>query len=413
MRNSNFHSLLILSISICIFTLWISTGKLIQSSNYDIDHTFSLPTTTTTNNKKEVNFCPGIWNYYSPNNRTYLEKLYWEAYEYHNLGGNLEALEHFLNNAIGETYDKRGFSPFVFNDNTESNQKQQSVPDEIISTLRKQDNGNGGYYLRKLPGKFTGTMANQDNNGRFVNVLDPQTHERWDIALGPTLPQDSFPCIGFKVLGNGYEQKYICGWQHEPFQGVENETTSQEECNVVSIGSNDQWGFENQMVKTKCNVATFDCTVTHPKNKPDSEQVQFYSQCISHRKESYSINNRQYNTYFDLINAAGFTNNNHTSSSRINYMKMDVEGYEYGVITNMIRYSREHDLMHLLPDQLQLEFHYATWMYDLPWSLRTRTTGELVAFFSMLFREAGYVAVHFENQRWPTLREILFLRVYC
>ena len=331
MRNSNFHSLLILSISICIFTLWISTGNLIQSSNYDIDHTFSLPTTTTTNNKKEVSFCPGIWNYYSPNNRTYLEKLYWEAYEYHNLGGNLEALEHFLNNAIGETYDKRGFSPFVFNDNTESNQKQQSVPDEIISALRKQDNGNGGYYLRKLPGKFTGTMANQDNNGRFVNVLDPETHERWDIALGPTLPQDSFPCIGFKVLGNGYEQKYICGWQHEPFftqeafQGVRNETASQEECNVVSIGSNDQWGFENQMAKTRCNIATFDCTVTNPKNKPDTEQVQFYSQCISHRKESYSINNRQYNTYFDLINTARFTNNNHTSSSRINYMKMDIE----------------------------------------------------------------------------------------
>ena len=94
-------------------------------------------------------------------------------------------------------------------------------------------------------------------------------------------------------------------------------------------------------------------------------------------------------------------------------MKMDVEGYEYGVLTNIIRQARKRNLWHLLPDQLQVEFHYATWMYDLGWSLQTRDVGELAAFFSMLFREAGYMAVHNDGTTFPTLREVLFLRIYC
>lgn len=167
-------------------------------------------------------------------------------------------------------------------------------------------------------------------------------------------------------------------------------------------------GFENQIIKhTDCNIATFDCTVRNPKHKPRTDQVKFYSQCITGGQEEKVINGRSFGTYFDLLEKAGMA-----EASRINYLKLDVEGYEYDVLTSMIRQAYERNMWHLLPEQMQIEFHYATWMYDLPWSLRTRETGELVAFFSMLFREAGYVVVHVENV-FSTIRELLLLKIYC
>ena len=174
-------------------------------------------------------------------------------------------------------------------------------------------------------------------------------------------------------------------------------------------------------------MATFDCTVKTPRHKPSSNRVKFYSQCISATKESYQTDNRNFTGYFDLLNMAGFVNTKSNASAvtdnasdlpmrpqpRINYMKMDVEGYEFGVLANMLRQARERNLWHLLPDQLQVEFHSSTCMYDLGWSLRTRNVGELTAFFSMLFREAGYMAVHIDGVFWPSLREVLFVRIYC
>ena len=45
--------------------------------------------------------------------------------------------------------------------------------------------------------------------------------------------------------------------------------------------------------------------------------------------------------------------------------------------------------------------------------VRKRDVGELSAFFGMLFRKGGYMAVHVDVNVWPTLREVLFLRLYC
>jgi hypothetical protein len=40
------------------------------------------------------------------------------------------------------------------------------------------------------------------------------------------------------------------------------ELGKEEECVIYSIGSDDSWGFEEDMAKrTKCRIETFDCTV--------------------------------------------------------------------------------------------------------------------------------------------------------
>ena len=80
----------------------------------------------------------------------------------------------------------------------------------------------------------------------------------------------------------------------------------------------------------------------------------------------------------------------------------------------MICQAKQHNQPALLPEQLQLEFHYSTWMHDLPWTLRTREAGELALFFGMLFREAGYLSVHVEQmENISSIREVLLLRVFC
>ena len=72
----------------------------------------------------------------------------------------------------------------------------------------------------------------------------------------------------------------------------------------MSIGSNDQWGFETEIVlSTGCHTHTFDCTITRPLNKPDLDSVSFYSACISH--EDRIVDGRKYLTYESLWKRTG------------------------------------------------------------------------------------------------------------
>jgi len=366
--------------------------------------------------------CPDVWGYFYDEadekfGRAYLDELFQRSNEYHNLGGNYKALANFMDGAVDATYGMIGLTPFTPNDG--KSEVGTSVQEFIREELRKADNRNrGGYYQRHLPGKFQQGNGNQYNqlfqNGRSItSVMEPVTVDRWDIAMGPQLEQES--CKGFHALDAGYETKYICGWDeltnHTKRELEEHTTSKRRSCNVISIGSNDQWAFEELMIKeTSCNIHTFDCTIQNPKKKPKTDQVQFHSVCITGDTSlrNTTINGRSFRTYFDLINDVGLS-----QEQSITYLKMDVEGYEWDVFLNMVQEAREKNLEHLLPQQIQVELHYMTWMYDLSWAMRAVQTGEIMSLFSMLFREAGYVAVFIEKNLYPSLREVLLLKIYC
>lgn len=320
-----------------------------------------------------------------------------------------------MDGAIDATYDMIGLTPFI-PDNAKSEVGPSSVQQFIRDELRKNDADNrGGYYQRKLPGKFQQGNGNKykelfTNDRSITSVMEPVTTERWDIAMGPKLEEES--CNGFHVLKRRWDEtKYICGWDQLANHTKKELEDQQRGCNVISIGSNDQWAFEEGMIKdTACTIYTFDCTIQHPKKKPNSDQVQFYSVCITGDPSlrNSTINGRKFGTYFDLIEYVGLS-----QEQSITYLKIDVEGYEWDVFINMIREAKERNMMHLLPQQIQVELHYSTWMYDLPWAMRAVQTGELMSVFSMLFREGGYVTVFREKPFSTMLMEVLLVKIYC
>ncbi|KAL7531775.1 hypothetical protein ACHAWF_003905, partial [Thalassiosira exigua] len=420
----------------------------VDYSSTDNDVALTLPRGGGERRNKDV-ICPDVWGYFfdehnATHGRTYLEDLWNKSNEYHNLGGNYKALSDFMDKSVDATYNMVGLTPFTLEDG--KSKVGSSVQEFIRGELRKNDDKNrGGYYQRNFPGKFTGQdkigkerYKSLFENGRSItSVMEPVTVERWDIAMGPTLEMES--CLGFRMLKKRWDQtKYLCGWDRllsgsgsssanhtdHMAQYELDEQHNQEEherqksrslpssCNVISIGSNDQWAFEEDMAKyTACSIHTFDCTITNPKKKPDTDQVQFHSVCITgdpNLPDNSTINGRKFATYFDLLDMVGLTH-----ASGITYLKIDVEGYEWDVFINMIRQAKERNLHHLLPQQIMVELHYATWMYDLPWAMRAVQTGELMSIFSMMFREAGYMSVYNEKSYSPMLREVLLIKVYC
>ena len=96
-------------------------------------------------------------------------------------------------------------------------------------------------------------------------------------------------------------------------------------------------------------------------------------------------------------------------------MKMDVEGFEYDVLQQMIIEAEESGSKHLLPTQiLSVELHYTTRMYDLDWMTRYRQVGELTFFLGFMFRKGGYIIVHTKfNPPWDDPMEDLFVRAFC
>jgi hypothetical protein len=57
---------------------------------------------------------------------------------------------------------------------------------------------------------------------------------------------------------------------------------------------------------------------------------------------------------------------------------MDVEGFEYDVLTQMLREASEPGSKNNLPAQISIELHYGTRMYDLAWLKRWRNAGEIL-----------------------------------
>lgn len=385
--------------------------------------------------------CPDVWGYFydernGTHGRSYLEDLHRTLVAYHNLGGNYDALSSFMSRSVDATYDAVGLSDFVSDRDADRKVAGGDIQEFIRSELRRQDKDNrGGYYQRKFPGKFEGVDVGDrrykkllDNGRSITSVMEPVTNERWDIAIGPTLEERS--CRGFQMIGKEKTDsvKCVCGWDRlsngtgnpagghgDGVRGGEGSpltSSPPSSCNVISIGSNDQWAFESDIVRhTSCTVHTFDCTVTKPKNKPLTNRVRFHKVCITgdpDLPDDSTINGRKFMTYFDMLELVGLT-----TASSVTYLKMDIEGYEWEVFMSMVREAKARNLRHLLPQQIMVELHYATWMYDLRWAMRAIQTGELMTIFSMLFREAGYVVAFKEKNYWAMIREVLLVKVYC
>ena len=303
-------------------------------------------------------------------------------------------------------------------------------PDKVssyLTTLSRKEQVSRGGYGQDLAGHFEGHNTDVLLVDRHLaGVLESTEKDKWRVVLmhelGPL-------CTNFTKFGNNYAAKYFCddpndSQKHRLGNNNDGKVEDTNECHMLSIGSNDQWEFESDVVARKpdCHIHVFDCTLSTkdglPKKQPKSDKIHFHKYCMGMTNHAQLDGKRQYRTYQSLLDIAGLTttptrHNGDTTKSftKPKYLKMDIEGFEIEIIPNMIR---EMD-PRTLPEQIMIEVHSATKMTDIPWMLRILSVGELFNWFAVLFLAGGYLPIKLRGgfKACPICMEVLFVQVLC
>ena len=206
----------------------------------------------------------------------------------------------------------------------------------------------------------------------------PYWHGRFNL-VGPVGPK----CRNIESFGTGDEEKRVCGLRRN--------NSMRSECTIFSIGSNNQWNFEESIFKTsECIVHVFDCTVARGVEPPAyiRSRVTLYKVCIGD-KDYTSKDSKIFSTWESLLKLVGMT-------KAPTFLKMDVEGWEYPVLRQIVN-SGTH-----LPLQIGFELHYHTLPnLGLSWGgKRYKSPGELAVFMDFLYRYGGYHLVDRNDNRY-------------
>ena len=218
----------------------------------------------------------------------------------------------------------------------------------------------------------------------FMKESDPprwtNDHHRFD-SLGPVI---QCPDAIFEKFGQGDGEKRICGRLNQ-----------NNNCVVISVGSNNQWDFE-VAVATKypnCRIHTFDCTVNAIVPELIKSQVTFYPICLGINDIRLS-DGKEFRTWSSIARKIGLT---HPPTA----LKMDIEGFEWTSIPAIIKSN------FLVPESFSFELHYITSMTQLPWYGRSRSDPEIGLFIELL-HSLGYVLVdRHDNPFCPSCTEIV------
>lgn len=318
--------------------------------------------------------------------KTALKEMVKKNVLFHCQGGNLKSVQLLKDKSIDTTLQKQAIK-FIPEGSSEG---IWELTAHLKQHYEKNYDPRGGYG-RPLPGKLTPSPVLSGN--RWFDVIEPREgRHRWDAALGPIGPT----CSNLIQLGNkgGDGYKFMCL--------PDNSTAamnSNNECHIISVGGNDNWRFEVAAAdKLGCIIHTFDCTLPKgiPKHKPQRDDIRFYNYCIDGESRSDS-HGRQYLTYGDMLKTAGI-------QKPPAYFKLDVEGFEYDIFTEMMQSPD------LLPRQIQVELHWGTRMTGLSWMPRLRTSGEIALMAGMMFH-GGFLPVHLDFNPYCTpCMEVLYFR---
>ncbi|CAB9525116.1 expressed unknown protein [Seminavis robusta] len=435
------------SIFVCgMMVVWLDRKQTsaLQGMSRFLEH--SMPMSTDTTNHEQASkgplhargelrpYCEGTTDYFQEEK---LESAISQARFFHTQGGSLKSVQSLMDSNIDATVKQLNVT-FI----PKGMQKSQGTQDvtQYLKSYYAQNYDPRGGYGKLLPGEYT-----KENpmilEGRYVQVVDPDaTRERWDYSLGP---QDLACPNLLRMGGRGADgTKWYC----QPMQkqgkpssnennnhlrrlSTDNARSSKNDCHIISIGGNDNWTFELQVVKMLpgCVTHTFDCTLENgtPKQKPDRDDIRFYNYCID-SKERKDEHGRHYITYFDIVQKAQLKVPPHM-------FKIDVEGYEYDVFSSMIQQANSDDEMTIitknsdgttntahhqpsywLPQQIMVELHWATRMTGVSWMPRSRTTAEIALLSNMMFTGGGYMPTF---RRWirfcPSCIEVLYFRTLC
>jgi len=191
-------------------------------------------------------------------------------------------------------------------------------------------------------------------------------------------------------------------------------------CVVYSIGGNNQWQFERDILaKTPCEVHTFDCTGPRDRFQiPDDPRLHFHYTCLSAKPspsrpvgECTDRNDR--NVCGDMKTLSQIQSMfNHT---QIDLLKMDIEGFEHGLFMSWGVLGDETEPLQVLPMQILVELHYRTGMKELAPHHRMDFLNEvdLWELQTHLLRMGYATIVRDNNRRCLACSELTILRFRC
>jgi hypothetical protein len=346
--------------------------------------------------------CPAALSYFTQES---LEAAIQKALDFHVRGGNLKSVQLFKDRAMDGTLEKLGLQ-FI------PDEKKEEPTKEVTAYLRQyydSHHDSRGGYGRPLPGKYSQEDHKMLGSKRWIDVTEPrESRLRWDAGIGPIGPKCSLGRLG--PPGKDLDgTKFVCQEIMLPAPSSVATTAvdaAHEHCDVLSVGGNDNWKFE-QAVRNEmgCATHTFDCTLPSgkPKRKPKDDNVNFYNNCIDGESHQ-DAHGRQYLSYMDMMEKA-----NVTEAPKL--FKIDVEGFEYDIFTQMINDQKK---AHLLPQQITVELHWATRMTGQSWMPRYRTSAEIALLMGMMFTAGGYLPVHTDFTHFcPSCLEVVFFRAVC
>lgn len=196
-----------------------------------------------------------------------------------------------------------------------------------------------------------------------------------------------------EFYGSGDDEKRACGLK----------MLDEADCVVISIGSHNQWGFEEAIFSgTECHIHTLDCTMD-PSSKPPSKispRTTFHNYCIGKRDEE--IDNRKYLSWTSVLDIIGI------ADRAPSFLKMDVEGFEWDVLPSIISSPQ-----HTHPLQVAFELHYITSISSVPWyKYQPKTVLDISKFMDYIYHQGHYFVVdRHDNKFCPSCSELLINKI--
>jgi hypothetical protein len=220
------------------------------------------------------------------------------------------------------------------------------------------------------------------------------THKRFEAFQA--MAQCNKTCVGGQCGSDASKQ--VCGLD-----------SLQAPCIVYSIGSNNNWSFENDVLrKTSCEVHTFDCTGDRSRFKvPSHERLHFHYACLGAKNKP--ARGKEFGDFWTLDKIQ--TSLNH---SRIDLLKMDTEGYEWPIFHDWPLLTEIKSPSHVLPMQVLVEIHYKSQMKELAADTSDfKFVTDMVQLQSRLLKMGYATVVYDPNSFCKHCVELSLMRIRC